>query len=789
MGAPGSNLVFYRNNGSRTNPSFSNIGSNLYGLSMNINADFGLISFTDIDSDGDNDAFLESKNGNLKFYRNITYDNNASLLPQTINGFGAIPQMVVGKEVYTINGVSGGASGNAVRFYSSNDQVVEVVNNVLIPVKAGTTTITAVQVGNATYSAAFAKQSVTVIDNPDKVVQTITGFTAIPNLMGAGSLYNISGVTGGASGKPITYSSNIPSIARIEGNRIIAVSNGSCQITASQAGNNDFFPATSVVQTVQVGPTPIPQAINGFDDLLIPNLYPGQSYTITGVTGGGSDNPVLFTLNPADKQYCSISGNVITAIAPKAGLINLNASQNGNGTYASSDFSVIQFRIVPDPAKTDQIIRNFIFSSTTIEPENTIVLSSVTGGTSGNPVVFTADDTDKNNIEITGNSINFKVPGIYTIIATQAGNSTHNPAIPVSRTINVKLRGNKQYQEILNFNIKEQLIVGSSYTITGVTGGGSGNPVFFYSSNPAVASVSGNVLTMLSAGSVIITAAQDGNASYYPALRRELNLEVVPIAKIPQSIVGFDNIPNQITGNTYTINATGGGSGNSIIYNTNAINGEVEVEGNQLRFNKAGNFIVTGYQPGNSSYLNAPEKTQMVKVNKKPQVIKNVPTITSLSVGGSVSLAGVTGGMSGNPIVITSNNTSVAQVVGSTINLVSSGTAEVTLWQIGDNEYENAIPVVLTISDGTLSIEDRDNEEYKISIYPNPSTGNFTIELNQIMADSTALIINSLGQKVKKIYLNSENTLVDCTNLTTGIYFVVFKTAKGNVVKKILINK
>jgi hypothetical protein len=773
MASPGSSLVFFRNTGSRTSPSFTNIGSNLFGLSMPTDADFGLISFTDIDNDGDTDAFLESNrtsNQPLKFYRNTTINTNASLLPQTINGFGAISQMIVGKEVYTINGVTGGASGNAVRFYSSNDAVVQVVNNTLVPISVGKAIITAVQVGNAAYSAAFAKQSVTIIDNPSKTAQTIEGFTAIPNLIGAGSVYTISGVTGGASGKPITYSSNIPSIARIEGNQIIAVSSGSCQITASQAGNNDFFPAASVVQTVKVGPTLIPQEIS---DFLIPNLYPGQSYAITGVTGGGSGNPIVFSLSEADKLYCSISGNVITPITLKSGVINLIASQKGNETYAEGR-STIQFRIVPDPVKTKQTITNFTFPSTPIEPESTIVFSSLTGGTSGNPVVFTADDTDKNNIEITGNSISFKMPGIYRIIATQAGSITHNPAIPVSRTVNVKLRGNKQYQQILNFSIKEQLIVGSSYVITGVTGGGSGNPIFFYSSNPAVASVSGNVLTMLSVGSVIITAAQDGNASYYPADRRELNLEVVTAVKIPQNIAGFDDIPNQVIGNTYTLNATGGDSGNPVQYVTNAAEDEIETKGNQLMFNKAGTFIIYASQAGNSNYMAAPQKIQLVRVNKKPQLIQDLPTIIPITVGGFLSLAAVTGGLSDNTVILTSSNPSVAQVDGNTIKGIAAGKTLITLWQAGNAVYETATTVTFEIEvEATLGIPDTLARSFKV--YPNPVQIELTIELPSLITKGTIQVFNMLGEQAYSLDLknNVDNTLkIDVSNLKQGIYII-----------------
>jgi hypothetical protein len=771
MGGPGNNLVFYRNIGSVTNPSFTNIGSNLFGLSMNSTDDYGLISFTDIDNDGDKDAFLAAG----KFYRNTTNNANAALLPQTINGFSAVPQMIAGKEAYTINGVTGGASGNTILFYSSNKTIVQVVNNTLVPLKAGTATITAVQVGNSAYSATFAKQNVTVIDNPSKVNQTITGFNVIPNLAGVGSIYTITGVTGGASGKPIVYKSNSPSIAKIVGNQIVGVSNGYCSITASQAGNNDYLPAPEVILDVQVGPSLTTQDILGFPNTgLIPNLYPGQSFTITGVTGGGSGNPILYSFNDADRLYLSIAGNVITALRPKTGLIPLNAFQEGNNIYAPADFLTTQFKIIPDPAKINQTISNFTLPATPIEPENTIVLNSVTGGTSGNPIIYTCSETDTNRVQITGNSINFKIPGIYRIIATQAGSATHNPATPVSRTINVKLRGNKQYQQILNFNIPENLVIGTTFTIAGVTGGNSGNPILYSSSNPAVISVSGNVLTMLSVGDAKIIASQSGNASFYPAYTNR-TIYVVAVAPLPQTIIGFNPIPDQIIGNTYTISGvSGGGSGNPINFIPQATDAEIGVDDNQLTFNVAGTYLIYAQQSGNNNYSTSPIKVQLVKVNKKPQVIQNIPTATTIPIGGTLSLASVTGGMSNNPIIITSNNPSIAQVNGTNVNILASGTTQITLWQIGDAEYENATPIVLTISNGTvLSIAEQDNQDDEILIYPNPTKNSVTVDLakNTTLYSSEFNLYDLSGRKLVTGVLNNI-TEIDLSSYSNGIYLL-----------------
>jgi hypothetical protein len=123
--------------------------------------------------------------------------------------------------------------------------------------------------------------------------------------------------------------------------------------------------------------------------------------------------------------------------------------------------------------------------------------------------------------------------GNVSITASQAGNATYASAPNVSQTFNSTLLP----QTIVGFTAIPNLNVGNTYTITGVTGGGSGNPVIFTSSNPAIASVSGNVITANSSGTVTISANQAGNSSYLPALEVNQSLTVNTILSINDPVL------------------------------------------------------------------------------------------------------------------------------------------------------------------------------------------------------------------------------------------------------------
>ncbi|HSW54812.1 MAG TPA: T9SS type A sorting domain-containing protein [Ignavibacteriaceae bacterium] len=80
------NILFFRNVGTRFNPSWANPLTNPFGLS-----DVGSRSspsFSDIDKDGDYDAFIGNEAGNIIFFRNIGTKTNPSFDSPQTNPFG-----------------------------------------------------------------------------------------------------------------------------------------------------------------------------------------------------------------------------------------------------------------------------------------------------------------------------------------------------------------------------------------------------------------------------------------------------------------------------------------------------------------------------------------------------------------------------------------------------------------------------------------------------------------------------------------------------------------------------
>ena len=121
-------------------------------------------------------------------------------------------------------------------------------------------------------------------------------------------------------------------------------------------------------------------------------------------------------------------------------------------------------------------------------------------------------------------------------------------------------------------------------------------------------------------------------------------------------------------------------------------------------------------------------------------------------------------------------------------------------------ETEGVYDVSLTVSDGvdshTVTFEDyitvnictsiKEINIEKISIYPNPNSGIFTVKLNEDFGENVTIkLLNSMSSVVferKNTDVNSGFTTdLDLSNLNKGLYFLVIESYQGNTVQRIII--
>ena len=82
-------------------------------------------------------------------------------------------------------------------------------------------------------------------------------------------------------------------------------------------------------------------------------------------------------------------------------------------------------------------------------------------------------------------------------------------------------------------------------------------------------------------------------------------------------------------------------------------------------------------------------------------------------------------------------------------------------------------------------IKDKIYSENAISIYPNPSHGEFSVQSSKALEMK---IINELGQVIKLISLNENNNYkMEVQNIPSGIYFIT--NEKASINQKVIIEK
>jgi hypothetical protein len=92
---------------------------------------------------------------------------------------------------------------------------------------------------------------------------------------------------------------------------------------------------------------------------------------------------------------------------------------------------------------------------------------------------------------------------------------------------------------------------------------------------------------------------------------------------------------------------------------------------------------------------------------------------------------------------------------------------------------------VVKLSPFTTGIKKHDQAVLKI--FPNPSSGIFTLAAEGLNGQADLKIVNALGQIVYKAHLSKESIQIDLSEYSTGIYFAVIEAEGQKTVRKIIL--
>ncbi|RAR72939.1 Ig-like domain-containing protein, partial [Flavobacterium aciduliphilum] len=327
------------------------------------------------------------------------------------------------------------------------------------------------------------------------VAPALSNFT-IPNKNTSDSDFSITAPTSTSPGS-FTYSSSNTDVATIiSGNMIHIVGAGTTTITATQAASGNYLSGSITASLVvsQLAQSPIsaapnPPSRNAWD---VVSVFSGAYNTITGTN-----------FYPDWGQGTTYE--------------QLNLGTPGNATIHYSNLDYQGINLVPDGNPGINVLSmtklHIDIWTPNVSPINIYLIAGGENSVTLTPTLsgwnsFDIDLSDYSNQgRNLGNVIQLKIekPGFSYHAET---NSVYFDNIYFWRPTT-----NLPTPTLTSFNVPNKVLGDASFTITPPTSNSSG--AFTYtSSNIAVATVSGNTVTIVGAGSTIITATQAASGSF-----------------------------------------------------------------------------------------------------------------------------------------------------------------------------------------------------------------------------------------------------------------------------------
>jgi len=302
------------------------------------------------------------------------------------------------------------------------------------------------------------------------------------------------------SGLPVTYMAS--GVCTVQGATVFLTgAAGSCQLVANQEGSQIFAPAIDLATGFQVVkanqaitfPQPADKTYGDAPFAVNPTASSGLPVTLTSSTPG----------------VCTVAATTVTLTA--AGACTLTANQAGDAGYNPAAPVIRTFTI----AKASQTI-NFAAPANKTYGDAPFAINPT--ATSGLPVSVASNTPAV--CTIAGNTVSIVAAGACTLVASQGGNSNYLAAANVSRTFTVA-----KANQTISFGALANRPLGSPpFTVN--ASATSGLAVTFAGTTPAVCTVNGSTVTLVTQGVCTIRAQQGGNANYNaaPAVNRSFTV-------------------------------------------------------------------------------------------------------------------------------------------------------------------------------------------------------------------------------------------------------------------------
>ena len=349
---------------------------------------------------------------------------------------------------------------------------------------------------------------------------------------------------------------------------------------------------------------------DGKPDLAVANQQ-GNSATVLINTSAGN----VISFNRTDFPVGSSSRATALADVDGDGKPDLIVGNN-----ESNDISIL----LSNSAKIQAVITFAPPLQIKIDADN-ILRPVVSSNNNESPITFTSSNPAVAYVGTDG-LIHVIAPGTTIITAHQAESASYLAAAPVSRNYDIK-----QYQGISFPALNSRLTCDNDFPIDATSQ--TPQPLFYSSSNPAVATVSATgVIQITGPGSTTITVSQPGNELFIDAAPQSQQL-IVNLPSPPVVVVTASN--NSVCEGspvTFTANATNAGANPIYQWTVNGINNGTNNAQFTLNYVNAADIIQCKVTTTNGCLLSGVSNTISIGVQA------NLTPSVSLQLSGGISI-------------------------------------------------------------------------------------------------------------------------------------------------------
>jgi hypothetical protein len=284
-----------------------------------------------------------------------------------------------------------------------------------------------------------------------------------------------------------TYSSSDAAIALVSGNKVTLLDGGKVTISATQGATAEWLSANTTMELTITAVTP---TLGTFTNITLTI----DSIAKVDLTPPSSNSTGAWTFTSSNSAVATISGVTLTPL--RAGTSTVTAKQSPSGGYSSAKTTMVVTVLAADPIVGSLADINVIQSSTSSPSISLVVPTSNSTG------AWTLTSSDLKVVTIDGNNARIIAPGKTTITAVQEASAKFGPSKPVTMTLTVK--GTPSYAALPNL----EKLAGDPDVVMVNPASKSDGVWTYISSDPKIATISGNIIKLGDAGLVTITASQ-----------------------------------------------------------------------------------------------------------------------------------------------------------------------------------------------------------------------------------------------------------------------------------------